>query len=172
MVVSWPGIRVGKGRVLEGVGVDDQSSPAGAPAQEVVPRVADDEPQIVGAGEVDACFHVVVGLCKDDIDSVVAKSARRVAIARGTAGLVGIVGPQGCRGLVGSVRRVSVGGPATGHFCLCLDSRPLSGVEIDRYIRACGFIIRADVAKWALIGVVADSPRRNMDGQVAIEGGV
>lgn len=103
MIVSWSIIRICKSRVLETVGIDEQCSPTCAPAQKVVAGIADDQPQIVSASEVNSCLYVFVGLGKNDIDSVVSKRASRAAITCRSAGVVGIIGPQSCCRLVGSV---------------------------------------------------------------------
>ena len=82
--------------------VNNQSPPASASTQKIVAGVTDNEPQIMCASEVDARLHMFVGLRKDDVDSIVSRRARRGGTACRSAGLVSVVGPQCCSGLVGS----------------------------------------------------------------------
>lgn len=154
------------------MGIDNQSSPSSAPAQEVVPGVADDQPQVVSASKVHACFHVFVALCKDHVNSIVSERTRRIGTACRSAGLVGIVSPQGRCRLVDSVYDISKRSSFVVYHRLGLNSRPLCGIEVYCHIRACSLIIRADIPEWALVRVVAGSPRRNVDGKVATQGGI
>lgn len=149
------------------MGIDDQGSPPGAPPQEVVAGVADDQPQVMGSGEVDTCFHVLIRLCKDHVDSVVSERTSCVAVGRWPAGLVGVVGPQRSRGLIDSIL-LSVRGRNLVHFYLKPNSRPLCAVEVLLYIGACSLIVCSDVPEWSLQCIMADSPWRNVDGKVAV----
>ena len=65
--------------------------------------VADDESQAVRPGKVDTGLDVVMGLGDDRINGIVAKCACFLRISGRAASIVGEVGPQSSRGLVGPI---------------------------------------------------------------------
>jgi hypothetical protein len=87
------------------VGVDDEGAPADTAAKEVVARVADDQAQVVLAGEVDAGLNMGNGLGLDEDDWVVTEGAGIGGVRRRAAGVVGEVGPQAGRRQLNSGRR-------------------------------------------------------------------
>lgn len=171
MVVYWSLVRRCESRILEAMSIDDQAAPSCASTQEIVAGIADDQPQVMSSGEVDTCFDVLMRLCKDHVDSIVSKCTSCITVGRRPAGLVGVVGPQGSRGLIDS-SLLSVRGRNLVHSHLKPNSRPLCAIEVLLDIGACSRIICSDISEWSLQCIMADSPRGNMDGKVAIQGGV
>ena len=57
------------------MGIEDESPVTCAPAHEVVASVADEESNIIHAGEVDSGLHLLAVLGLDDIGTIVAASA-------------------------------------------------------------------------------------------------
>ncbi len=78
---SWalvaPGTFPGACKVnaLKTVGIDNQSTPADAAPDKIVPSVPDDEPDIVGSCKINTCLDVIFFAGHDDIYRVVAKRA-------------------------------------------------------------------------------------------------
>lgn len=76
------------------MGVDDEGAPSRASSQEVVAGVADDQTQVVSAGEPDAGLDVRMCLGSNDIDTIVSKSAWGRRIRGRNTGVIGEVLPE------------------------------------------------------------------------------
>lgn len=84
--------------VLEAMGVDNESTPTDAPAQEVMASVSDNETEVVLLGEFDALLDVGCGLSHDGQHGIVTQGACVGRVGCWPAGVVGEVGPEAsCR---------------------------------------------------------------------------
>lgn len=171
-VIPRPGPGVDEVDVLETVGVDDESSPTGAPANEIMARVSNDEADAILFRELDTGLDMLGLRGLDHVNRIVSKCARLCWICGRPAGVICEIRPESCCRLLdtagwwlmGCWIREATG--EDGHL------HPLLIRKVCRHFVALSSIESVHCAQRPLERVVARSPRRDVHSEAPTYGAV